>query len=51
MKALSTQEQKREKAWHYAQSRTIEKVLSKKLSSARAGFELHMWCDPFTKIA
>lgn len=50
MKALSTQEQKREKAWHYAQSRIIEKVLSKKLSSTRAGFELHMWRDRFKEI-
>lgn len=42
MKALSAQEQEAEKAWRYAKSRIMEKILNKMLSSSHGGFALHM---------
>lgn len=42
MKTLSAQEQEAEKAWRYAKSRIMGKVLNKMLGSNHMGFELHM---------
>ena len=42
MKTLSAQEQEVEKAWRYAKSRIMSKVLHKMLSASHVGFAPHI---------